>query len=436
MAPPMKLIIEDAEGGRREVPLDREELTFGRREDNFVHLPERNVSRRHARLCRREGGFVLEDLHSSNGTRVNGVRITEPIELHDGDLVTIGDYGVALRPDDFTLNMPLVPPPPQEEAPAVRPEGLADTAPHPLVPQPEVQPVPAGPAASAHRRKRTVVASAVGLVLGLAAALVLRARLDDASTRAHATAPPPPVQIQETMEAEPPPPPSDAEPPALEITPPTVAQHPSTSTEWLAAARATADQRDFDRALKLLASVRDRAYQADVQTSRRIWRAEAAAGRAVKAARHELDRGRPSVALRQLEGAKSSRAWAPEVAQLRSEIEAALKVPKKGRARAAAPAELERLYREGKALYDSGNLPGAITRFDRCLALDASFSRCHLMLATSLARGGNTELAETHYRRFLELASADDPAVPRVKKFLEDSDAQKKARAASAIPQR
>jgi predicted component of type VI protein secretion system len=366
MALPMKLIIEDDEGGRREVPLDREELTIGRKEDNVVYLPERNVSRRHARLWRREDGFVLEDLQSSNGTRVNGVRITEPIELRDGDLVTIGDYGFALRPDHFALDISVFPPPKQEEGPAVRPDGLADTAPHPLVPEAEAVPVAIGDPVASRPRKRTLVASAVGLVLGLAAAMVLRAQLDDAGTRTRATAPPPPVQVQEAVQAEAPPPPSDSEPPAIEITPPTVAQRPSTPTEWLAAARAAADQRDFDHALKLLGAIRDRAYQADVQTFRRTWRAEAAAGRAVKAARHEMDQGRPVAALRQLEGAKSSRAWAPEVAALRSDIGAALKAPKKGRARVAS----------------------------------------------------------------------DDPTVPRVKKFLEDSDAQKKARASSAIPQR
>jgi cytochrome c-type biogenesis protein CcmH/NrfG len=58
------------------------------------------------------------------------------------------------------------------------------------------------------------------------------------------------------------------------------------------------------------------------------------------------------------------------------------------------------------------------------------------MLASASVRTGDAVRAEVHYRRFLELASPDDPAVPRVKKFLEDSDAQKKARDASASPQR
>ena len=66
------------------------------------------------------------------------------------------------------------------------------------------------------------------------------------------------------------------------------ATRPSTATEWLAAARAAAEARDFDRALRMLGSVRDRAYQAEAQSLRRTWRAEAAAGRAVKSARREL----------------------------------------------------------------------------------------------------------------------------------------------------
>ena len=430
----MKLVIEDDEGCRREVPLDRDEITIGRREDNLVHLPDRNVSRRHARLVQRDGAVLLEDLRSANGTLLNGVRISEPVPLGDGDLIRIGSYEVALRPDGMPLEEAL----PQTAAPeapaALRSDVLADTAPHPLVvtvadaaelPVAELPP-------PARRSRRALGVMVVGLVLGLGFALLLRGREGDTS-RARTAVPPPPTP---EVVAEPPPP-SPVEPPPLELTPPTVpAARPSTATEWMAAARATAEARDFDRALRLLASVRDRAYQTEVQTLRRTWRAEATAGRAVKSARRELELGRASVALKRLEPARNSRAWAPEVTELRAEISAALKAPRKPPARAATAADVERLYREGKALYDGGNVGEAVGRFERCLALDRNHARCHLMLATSYARAGDTGRAESHYRRFLGLASADDPAVPRVKKFLEDSDAEKKARASSAIPQR
>jgi pSer/pThr/pTyr-binding forkhead associated (FHA) protein len=430
----MKLVIEDDEGQRREVPLDRDEITIGRREDNLVHLPDRNVSRRHARLVQRDGTVLLEDLRSANGTMVNGVRISEPVPLGDGDLVRIGDYGVALRADGLPLETPLprtaVPEPPA----ALRGDVLADTAPHPLVVS--VVEAPEEPVAEllppARRSRRALGVMIAGLVLGLGFALLLRGReAERPPVHAAVPAPPTPEVVAE------PPPPSPAEPPPLELTPPTVpAARPSTATEWMAAARAAAEARDFDRALRMLASVRDHSYQAEVQTLRRTWRAEATAGRAVRIARRELDQGRATAALKKLEPARNSRAWAPEVAELRMEISAALKAPRKPPARAASAADVERLYREGKTLYDGGNVGEAAGRFERCLALDRNHPRCHLMLATSYARAGDTGRAESHYRRFLALASADDPAVPRVKKFLEDSDAEKKARASSAIPQR
>ena len=427
----MKLVIEDDEGGRREVPLDRDEITIGRREDNVVHLPERNVSRRHARLVRRDGAVLLEDLRSANGTRVNGVRISEPVPLGNADLVRIGDYGVALRPDGVPLDMPLPRTVAPEPPSVLKADVLADTAPHPLVVDVTEGEAPE-PGRPARRSRRALGVVVTGLVLGLGGALLLRVRDGDGSRVRSAVPPPPTPEV--VVE---PPPPTPAEPPPLELTPPTMpATRPSTATEWLAAARAAAEARDFDRALRLLSSVRDPAYRAEAQSLRRTWRAEAVAGRAVRSARRELDLGRPSGALRKLEPARNSRAWAPEVAELRAAITAALKNPRKPQSRSASAADVERLYREGKTLYDGGNVGEAAGRFERCLALDRNHPRCHLMLATSYARGGDTGRAESHYRRFLALASADDPAVPRVKKFLEDSDAEKKARASSAMPQR
>src|SRR5262249_21093126 len=321
---PMKLVIEDDEGRRREVPLDRDEITIGRREDNLVHLPERNVSRRHARLVQRDGTVLLEDLRSANGTLVNGVRITEAVPLGDGDLVRIGDYGVALRPEGVPLEIPLPRTPVAEVPAALRSDVLADTAPHPLVVGvvDDAEPV-VEVTAPARRSRRALGGVILGLVLGLGGALILPQR-DGGSSRVWGPPPPPPPP---EVVAEPPPP-SPAEPPPLELTPPTVpAARPSTATEWMAAARAAAEARDFDQALRMLGSVRDRSYQAEAQTLRRTWRAEATAGRAVKAARRELELGKASAASRKLEPARNSRAWAPEGAGLRTGIAAAPQSP-------------------------------------------------------------------------------------------------------------
>jgi pSer/pThr/pTyr-binding forkhead associated (FHA) protein len=149
-----KLVIEDDEGNRTVVPLTRDQYSIGRRDGNTIRLTERNVSRDHARLLKKNGAaapknggggaggekngsgngaasgagagegqgqgqasqakkgeapasssesssdpavFVLEDLTSYNGVFVNGLRISHAQDLSLGDLVQIGDYRIVLQ---------------------------------------------------------------------------------------------------------------------------------------------------------------------------------------------------------------------------------------------------------------------------------------------------------------------------------------------------
>jgi pSer/pThr/pTyr-binding forkhead associated (FHA) protein len=92
-----KLVISDDEGKTTVVPLVRDEITIGRKEGNTIRLTERNVSRRHARLKRANGAFLIEDLESYNGIKVNGRRIEKSVPLKPGDQVGIGDYLIALQ---------------------------------------------------------------------------------------------------------------------------------------------------------------------------------------------------------------------------------------------------------------------------------------------------------------------------------------------------
>src|SRR5580704_15175378 len=104
-----KLVIEDDEGKRTVVPLTRTEYTSGRREGSSIRLTERNVSRGHAKLVKKEPGigdgadrgpsFVLEDMTSYNDVFVNGLRVTHAQPLEHGDLGQIGDYRVVLQDD-------------------------------------------------------------------------------------------------------------------------------------------------------------------------------------------------------------------------------------------------------------------------------------------------------------------------------------------------
>jgi serine/threonine protein kinase len=64
---------------------------------NSFIVPGLSVSRRHARLFFSEGHWYLEDVGSSNGTRVNGVRIFQYVELIDGDIINFGDEVVVFN---------------------------------------------------------------------------------------------------------------------------------------------------------------------------------------------------------------------------------------------------------------------------------------------------------------------------------------------------
>jgi serine/threonine protein kinase len=57
-----------------------------------LRLGDARVSRRHAAIKRSNGGYVLEDLKSSNGTYLNGNRIEQPSTLQSGDIVRVGPF--------------------------------------------------------------------------------------------------------------------------------------------------------------------------------------------------------------------------------------------------------------------------------------------------------------------------------------------------------
>jgi DNA-binding response OmpR family regulator len=69
--------------------LDQDEITIGRWEDNDVVIPDRWVSRYHARIRREGRQYIIEDLDSKNGSFVNRKRLTQPMALEDGDRIQI-----------------------------------------------------------------------------------------------------------------------------------------------------------------------------------------------------------------------------------------------------------------------------------------------------------------------------------------------------------
>jgi pSer/pThr/pTyr-binding forkhead associated (FHA) protein len=75
-------------GGKRNV-LGGSRVVLGRSRDCDIVIDDPNISRRHAELRREGGGWLVADLGSTNGVKVNGRRVNEQ-PLNPGDEITLG----------------------------------------------------------------------------------------------------------------------------------------------------------------------------------------------------------------------------------------------------------------------------------------------------------------------------------------------------------
>jgi hypothetical protein len=66
-------------------------MFLGRDLSNAIAIPDPEVSRRHARFVVRPEGVMIEDQGSTNGTFINGVRLSVPQALKNGDVITFGE---------------------------------------------------------------------------------------------------------------------------------------------------------------------------------------------------------------------------------------------------------------------------------------------------------------------------------------------------------
>jgi pSer/pThr/pTyr-binding forkhead associated (FHA) protein len=103
-----KLILIQQEGPELEFDLSKSSITLGRAMTNDIILGDARVSRSHTRLECGLSGCTLFDLGSSNGTRLNGIRV-ERAELKPGDVIGLGNtqlrYEVSKLPDEVEMTM-------------------------------------------------------------------------------------------------------------------------------------------------------------------------------------------------------------------------------------------------------------------------------------------------------------------------------------------
>ena len=72
-------------------------FTIGRTHDCDLRIADLSVSRLHAQLERGEDGWLVADLGSHNGTRVNGWRIREPVPVRAGDVLQFGSVAFVIH---------------------------------------------------------------------------------------------------------------------------------------------------------------------------------------------------------------------------------------------------------------------------------------------------------------------------------------------------
>ncbi len=88
---PYRLVVKAGPSPGTAFDLTKEVTLMGRDVTNDISLGDSEVSRQHARLTRTPGGYVLEDLGSTNGSFVNGERLIAPRVLASGDLLGLGE---------------------------------------------------------------------------------------------------------------------------------------------------------------------------------------------------------------------------------------------------------------------------------------------------------------------------------------------------------
>jgi len=119
-------------GPQRDLVLPDALFTLGREKDNGLVLDSNEISRHHARLTCGPEGWAVEDLGSSNGTYVNGVRVARHL-LQEGDVIGLGSLRLTffrgLPPPLPAVTLPSITPPPLPAvAPPVPPPGLPPAA--------------------------------------------------------------------------------------------------------------------------------------------------------------------------------------------------------------------------------------------------------------------------------------------------------------------
>ncbi|MBW1870724.1 MAG: FHA domain-containing protein, partial [Deltaproteobacteria bacterium] len=95
-------ILEGPDSGKV-YSFDRVEITIGRTMDNDVVIPDPGISRQHMSIRDKGGAYIVKDLGSSNGTKLNGKKVGEEV-LRPGDVIMMGTVQVRFEGPNESSN--------------------------------------------------------------------------------------------------------------------------------------------------------------------------------------------------------------------------------------------------------------------------------------------------------------------------------------------
>ncbi|MCA9663653.1 MAG: Flp pilus assembly complex ATPase component TadA [Myxococcales bacterium] len=107
-------MVHEKGGQTQRFAFEGDNFSVGREDDNDLVLDRVNVSKHHLRFRRHEGRVECLDLDSTNGTYINGRRVTAARIVKRTDRVYVGDYILMLEGDDVSINPPEPPRPPSD----------------------------------------------------------------------------------------------------------------------------------------------------------------------------------------------------------------------------------------------------------------------------------------------------------------------------------
>jgi pilus assembly protein CpaF len=159
------IIISEKGGAERREAFDKNEINVGRVQGNDLMLPKGNVSKHHARLLYRDGRFIVTDLKSTNGTYVNGRKISQATIVREGDKIYIGDFVMRLETPAQAGQSPdasYSPPAASDESQGRAAARAAGAQRDPTPPPPAVGPPPLPPHIAAQAAAPAPVMGSVG----------------------------------------------------------------------------------------------------------------------------------------------------------------------------------------------------------------------------------------------------------------------------------